>query len=55
MHKNVFIFGILKIFDFYDFVFAKSGGAKLAKEKSVKGKKLFRSRENRMIVGVCGE
>jgi len=54
MHKNVFIFGILKIFDFYDFVFAKSGGAKLAKEKSVKGKKLFRSKKNRMIAGVCG-
>jgi len=36
------------------FMFAKSGGAKLSKEKSVKGKKLFRSKKNRMIAGVCG-
>ena len=35
-------------------IFAKSGGAKLSKEKSVKGKKLFRSKKNRMIAGVCG-
>ena len=36
------------------FMFAKPGGGKLSKEKSVKGKKLFRSRKNRMIAGVCG-
>ena len=36
------------------FIFAKSGGANLSGEKSAKGKKLFRSRKNRMIAGVCG-
>ena len=36
------------------FMFAKSRGVKLAKEKPIKGKKLFRSRKNRMIAGVCG-
>ena len=36
------------------FIFAKSGSAKLVKEKPIKGKKLSRSRKNRMIAGVCG-
>ena len=36
------------------FILSKSRGAKLSKEKSIKGKRLFRSRKNRMIAGVCG-
>ncbi|MBI2208465.1 PspC domain-containing protein [Candidatus Woesearchaeota archaeon] len=36
------------------FILSRSRGAKLAKEKSFKGKRLFRSRKNRIIAGVCG-
>lgn len=36
------------------FIFSKPGGAKLPKEKQIKGKKLFRSSKNRIIAGVCG-
>ena len=35
-------------------IFSKIGGHKMVKTKSFKGKKLFRSKKNRMIAGVCG-
>ena len=36
------------------FIFSKSIGGKIMKTKGVKGRRLFRSRKNRMIAGVCG-
>lgn len=35
-------------------LFAKPGGAKVAKSSSFRGRRLFRSRKNRMIAGICG-
>ena len=35
------------------FIFAKSMGGKLMKTKNLRGKRLFRSKKNRMIAGVC--
>src|SRR3989338_2034738 len=35
------------------FIFSKSE-VKMAKEKSLKGRKLLRSRKNRKIAGICG-
>ena len=36
------------------FIFSKATGEKKMKTKSFKGKRLFRSKKNRMIAGVCG-
>ena len=47
----IFLFSIIGAILY--FIFGKSGG-KMAKTKSVKGKKLYRSTKNRMIAGVCG-
>jgi len=35
------------------FIFSKSMGEKIMKSKEIKGKRLLRSRKNRMIAGVC--
>src|SRR3989344_4165484 len=48
----ILLFNVLGAFLY--FIFARAGGAKLAAEKPIKGKKLFRSRKNRMIAGICG-
>jgi len=54
------LFWLIIIFFFYFigailyFIFSKSMEGKLMKTKNVKGKKLLRSKKNRIIAGVCG-
>jgi len=47
----IFLFHFIGAF-FY-FIFSKSMGDKIMKSKGIKGKRLLRSKKNKMIAGVC--